>query len=60
MVSEIARQYQGPIHTFAPYAPASDRKSWEGLPEGQRKLLIAQGEEVLDFPFPSLDRKSVV
>lgn len=54
MVSEIARQYQGPIHTFAPYAPASDRKSWEGLPEGQRKLLIAQGEEVLDFPFPSL------
>ncbi|MCI8442863.1 MAG: heparinase [Provencibacterium sp.] len=54
MVSEIARRYQGPIHTFAPYAPASDRKGWEGLPEKLRKNLIAQGEQVIDYNYPML------
>ena len=54
MFVKMARTYSGELTRFAPYAPASERKDWEALPEDFRQEIIEAGEEYLDFAYPML------
>ncbi len=43
-----------PRGQWQPWPKWSDRQSWQGLPEGVRKDLIANGEPYLGYQWPSL------
>ncbi|MBE5989755.1 MAG: heparinase, partial [Paenibacillaceae bacterium] len=54
MITEIFQHLTKPITGFNPLFPASNRDSWEGLPEELRSRLIQDGEQYLGFSYPSL------
>ena len=54
MITEIFQHLTKPITSFNPLFPASNRDSWEGLPEELRSRLIQDGEQYLGFHYPSL------
>lgn len=53
MITEISRRLK-PVSNFIPGPPASDRSAWEALPSDLKKLLTADGEQYLHYPFPSI------
>lgn len=54
MFIETIRAYNKGLKKFRPYAPASDRKTWESIPEDFRQEIIQAGEEYLNFDYPVL------
>ncbi len=54
MITELANTFKNPLSCFTPCPPASDRNSWEALPEDLRMGLIKNGEDFLHFDYPSL------
>lgn len=42
------------LKTFAGYPAASDRSTWDNLPEWQKKSLIADGEKYLNYSYETL------
>ncbi|WP_367568561.1 heparinase II/III family protein [Lacrimispora sp.] len=54
MITEFADSLKNPSTAFTPYPPASDRNAWESIPEDLKKRLIKNGEELLNFHYPSL------
>lgn len=52
--TEIASAYHGEIAPFRPYAPASSRPLWEGLPGDLQASLILAGEQRLGYAYPAL------
>lgn len=54
MITEFAASVHKPLSLFAPYPAAGRRDAWEALPEEIRTGLIKNGEEYLNFSYPSL------
>jgi hypothetical protein len=54
MFVKIASTYDKDLKKFAPYAPASEREHWKGLPEDFRQEIIEAGEKYLNFSYPML------
>lgn len=54
MITELANNLKKPLSCFAPYPQASDRNAWESLPEDLKDRLIKNGEEFLNFHYPTL------
>lgn len=52
MIFELAKQAKNLSPLFAPYPPASDRKSWDALPADLKRRLIYGGEASLDCEYP--------
>ena len=42
------------LRRFTPGPAAADRAAWEALPDDVRAALIAEGEQALAIPYPSL------
>ncbi len=53
MMIEIASKTK-PVSLFTPFSPASCRGPWENLPTDLKERLIHQGEQFLNFKFPSI------
>lgn len=54
MITEFANDRKKPLSCFSPFPQASDRKSWDSLPEELTSRLIKNGEAYLNFDYPSL------
>jgi len=54
MITKFANDRKKPLSCFSPFPQASDRKSWDSLPEELTSRLIKNGEAYLNFNYPSL------
>jgi hypothetical protein len=54
MITELANEQKKPLSCFSPFPQASDRNSWNSLPEDFTGRLIKNGEAYLNFEYPSL------
>lgn len=54
MITELAKDQKKPLSSFTPFPQASDRSSWDSLPEDLKSRLIKSGETFLNFDYPSL------
>lgn len=54
MITELANGLKKPLSCFSPFPQASDRDTWDSLPEDLISRLIKNGEVFLNFDYPSL------
>lgn len=54
MITELANALKKPLSCFSPFPQASDRDTWNSLPEDLISRLIKNGEAFLNFDYPSL------
>ncbi|MDR7813818.1 heparinase II/III domain-containing protein [Lacrimispora sp.] len=54
MITELANALEKPLSCFFPFPQASDRDTWNSLPEDLTSRLIKNGEAFLNFDYPSL------
>lgn len=54
MYYELATSYTGTLQSYAPCAPAADRKAWEKIYEPWKRESVRLGEQYLQYAYPSL------
>ena len=54
MFHEIAKQFQGEMAIYRPYAGITEREAWDGLDKEWREESVRLGEEYLGFEWPYL------